>query len=48
MTPRRMNPVPRVVMNEGTPRVTVMNPLTKPTATPMSRQRMTASSGGTP
>ena len=43
-----MNPVPRVVMNEGTPRVTVMNPLQKPTAKPISTQSTTASSAGTP
>ena len=42
-----MYPVPSVVMNEGTPRVTVMNPLANPTAAPIPRHSTTAATGGT-
>src|SRR5436305_1414227 len=36
MRPRRMNPVPSAVMNEGTRTVTVKKPLTKPVTSPTS------------
>src|ERR1022692_4456396 len=48
MTPIRMNPVPTVVMNDGTPSVTVRKPLTQPTTTPMSRATTIAGITGTP
>ena len=46
MSPSRMNPVPSVVMNEGTPTVTVKKPLTQPTATPNSSEMRIASRPG--
>ena len=45
--PSMTNPVPIVVMNEGTPRVTVMNPFTQPATTPASSPRMIAMNAGT-
>src|ERR1700727_2010434 len=46
-SPSMTNPVPIVVMNEGTPSVTVMNPFTQPATTPASSPRMIAMNAGT-
>ena len=43
-----MNPVPSVVMNEGTPIVTVKKPLTRPTNSPSSSAKKIASRPGKP
>ena len=48
MRPSRTNPVPSVVMNDGTPIVTVKNPFTQPTTSPSSSAKRIASSPGKP
>ena len=45
--PSRTNPVPRVVMNDGSPTVTVRNALIQPTTTPISRAIRIARRPGT-
>jgi hypothetical protein len=46
--PHMMKPVPSVVMKEGSPMVTVRNPLNQPTTSPMTSEAMMASQAGTP
>ena len=46
--PFRKNNMPSVVMNDGTPEMTVMRPFTRPTTPAPSRASTTATGSGSP